>query len=221
MSTTRSQSSYLLAIIIALIFISVSLSADDLRGAGHTVPAYIDLEFSEQHVNEPDGSMVINIIRSGDYRQTTTVDFQTSEVEASEGRDYKGAGGTITFQPGEGFKTVVLDIIADDQAEQSESFRFEVSAAGPNCVVSRGSAVIWIHDTAAALSEPVLEITPAANNSFLLAWESSRSCSLERSLDPAFGYWEPVDCNPDVSGNRYQVVHPADGPIYFFRLRTE
>ena len=221
MSTTRSQSAYLLAMIIALIFVSASLVAADLRGAGHTIPAYIDLEFSEQRVNEPAGSVVINIIRSGDFRQTIIVDFQPSEIEASEVQDYKGLGGTITFQPGEGFKTVVLEILADEQSEGPESLLFEVTASGPNCVISRGSCQIWIEDTAATLSNPRLEITPGGIDSVLLSWESSRPCSLERTLDPASGSWEQVDCFPDVSENRYQVVHRREGPIYFFRLRSQ
>lgn len=221
MSTTRSHSAYLLAIIIAFIFVSISLSAGDFRGAGHTLPAYIDLEFTEQRVVEPSGTVIVNIIRSGDYRQTTTINYQTSEIEASQGKDFKGSGGTITFQPGEGFKTVVIDILSDDQVEQPESFLFEVTAAGPNCVISRGSCLIWIDDTAAALSEPRLEISPGADNSVLLSWESYRTCSLERTLDPASGYWESVNCTADVAGNRSQVIHRLDGPIYFFRLRSE
>jgi hypothetical protein len=220
MSTTRSQSAYILAIILALIFVSVSL-ADDLRGAGHTIPAYIDLEFSEHRVNESAGSVLINIIRSGDYRQSTTIDFQTTEIDASEGQDYKGSGGTITFQPGEGFKTIVLEILPDEQTEQSESFLFEVTAAGPNCVISRGSCQVWIDDSASAISDPALEIAPADDNSVLLSWESARPCALERSLNPPSGEWERVDCAPDVSGNRHRVVQPLQGAIYFFRLRTE
>src|SRR5688572_9458711 len=150
MRLTQSHASFLHAI-IALIFVTASFSADDLRGADHTMPAFIDLEYTEQRVDEASATVVINIIRSGDFRQTTTINFQTSEIEASEGQDYKGAGGTITFEPGQGYKTVVLEIIRDSEAEQPESFRFDVSPAGPNCIVSRASAVIWIDDTALAI----------------------------------------------------------------------
>lgn len=221
MSTTRSVSPLLLLIITILIFVSVSLAADDLRGAGHTMPAFIDVEFSVQRVNEPAGAVAINIIRSGDYRQTTTIDYHTSEIDASEGADYKGSGGTITFQPGEGYKTVILDILSDDFLEEPESFAFEITSAGPNTVLSSPSCVVWIDDHPAPISPPTLEIVAGADNTVLLSWESARPCALERSNDPAAAVWEPVNCSPDTNGSRSQVIQQFDGTIYFYRLRAD
>src|SRR5687768_16316778 len=76
----------------------------DFKALDYETPAYVDLEFSEVRVNEPAGAVTINIVRTGDFRRTTTVEYQTIEDEASEGQDYKGAGGTLVFRPGEGFK---------------------------------------------------------------------------------------------------------------------
>mgnify|MGYP003577180862 CR=1 FL=1 len=103
LSTTKSQSAFMWAIILALIFVSASLYASDFKAQGHTVPSYVDLELSEIRVNESAATVTLQLIRSGDFRQSCTVDFKTAESEASEGRDYRGTGGTLTFNAGESF----------------------------------------------------------------------------------------------------------------------
>src|SRR6187549_846431 len=129
-----------------LLAAGLSAAAADFKAADFDTPAYVDLEFSEIRVNEPAGTVAINILRSGDFRQTTTIEYQTVEQDngAAEGQDYKGAGGTIVFKPGEGFKTVVVEIVRDDQEESSESFRLELSSSDPNAALMRSSAVITI-----------------------------------------------------------------------------
>ena len=217
MRCTKSQSAFMLAIITALIFLSASLSAADFSAKGYETPAYIDIEFGELRVNEPAGSITINIFRSGDFRQTTTVEYQTSEVEASEGRDYKGTGGTITFQPGEGFKTITLEILADEQSEAAESFLFELTGAGPNTVLGQASAIIWIDDFAPGISQPSLEIAAASNSEIVLTW-FGKPTAVERSANPGTG-WEQLDCTPVVEGGRCEVIQPITETPYFYRLR--
>ena len=214
--TTRSQSAYLLAIILALIFVSASLFA------GYETPAFVDIDRSEYRVNESEGTVSITLVRSGDFRQTTTVDYQTMELEATEGSDYKGTGGTITFRPGEGYKQITVQITADDSSEPSESFNFELTGCGPNTVLGRAWASVWIEDApSAGPVQPKIEIASAPNGQILLTWESTRACDLERSANPANGSWEPVTCNPVAEGNRFQVTQPLGGTIYFYRLRAE
>ncbi|MGZ8899966.1 MAG: Calx-beta domain-containing protein, partial [Limisphaerales bacterium] len=194
MRCTKSQSAFLLAIIMALIFLSASLSAADFKATGYETPAYIDIEFGELRVNEAAGSITINIFRSGDFRQSTTVEYRTSEIEASEGKDYKATGGTLIFQPGEGFKTLTLEILVDGELEGPESFLFELTGAGPNTVLGRSSAVIWIDDGAPGISQPSLEIATAPNNQIVLAW-SGEASELQRTADPING-WEKVETTP-------------------------
>lgn len=217
--STKSHSAFLLALILALIFVSASLFAADFKATGYTTPAYIDIELSEVRVAEPAGTVTINLIRSGDYRQTTTIDYQTSEVEASEGRDYKGAGGTIIFQPGESLKSITFEIIPDEQAESAESFTLDITGSGPNSVVTRSSTTIWIDDAPRAISQPRLEIA-AAEGAILLSWEADQVCGLERSANPGSGVWEAVPCNPTAEGNRFEVAQPLGGTLYFYRLRA-
>jgi hypothetical protein len=221
MRTSKSQSAFMLAIILALIFVSVSLSAADFQAKGYETPAFVDVESSELHVNEPAGTVTINLFRSGDYRQTSTLDYQTSEVEASEGQDYKGAGGTITFQPGESFKSVVVQITADAQTESAESFLFEITGSSANTVVGRASTTVWIDDAPAAISQPELEIAAAGPGKILLSWTASGACALERSADPGSSIWEVVSCDPIIENDLHQVVRPIETTFYFYRLHAE
>ena len=218
--TKPTSSALLLAVITALIFLGANLSAGELKAFGHETPAYIDFELSEIHVSE-DGTVSINIIRTGDFRQMTTIDYQTTEVEASQGKDYKGSGGTITFQPGEGYKTIILELLADDQPESPESFLFEITGAGPNTVVLRPSTTVWIEDAPLSISQPRLQIASARDGNILLSWEGSDQIAVERCSNPASGIWEEVDCTPSVDAGRCEVSQPLSGTLYFFRLRAD
>jgi hypothetical protein len=221
LSTTKSQSAFILAIILALIFVSASLYASDFKAQGYTTPSYIDLELGEVRVSESAGTATLQLIRSGDFRESTTVDFQTAEAEASEGRDYKGTGGTLTFRAGESFKTVSIELLADDEMESPESFTFNITSADPNTVVGRASTTVWIEDAPALAARPALEITPTGDGSILLSWPSSRPCALERSANPAVGPWESVNCTPVLNGDRFEVTQPVGGVFYAFRLRAD
>ncbi len=196
------------------------LEAADFKASGYDTPAYVDLELGEVRVHEPAGTVTINIIRTGDFRQTTTVDYQTVEDDASEGQDYKGAGGTLVFRPGEGFKTVTVEIVRDDQEESLEGFRFELTSSDPNCLLMRSSTLVVIEDSPSPIAGPELQIASAGNGQIMLSWEGSEGCALERTTTPDAGNWERVECNPSINGNRCEVVQPAmAGAYYFYRLR--
>src|SRR5687767_8412522 len=179
------------ALALATLLTGISLQAGDFKALDYETPAYVDFELSEVSVNEPAGTVAINIIRTGDFRRTTTIEYQTVEDDASEGADYKGAGGTLVFKPGEGFKTIVLEIIRDEEVESLESFRFELSSSDPNCMLMRSTALVVIEDQPVPIARPELQIAAAAGK-ILLSWDGSDTCALERTETPAAGNWEPV-----------------------------
>ena len=181
------------------------------------------MEFREIRVNEPAGTIAINILLSGYFRQTTTIQYQTFDQNdgAAEGQDYKGACGTIVLKPGEGFNTVVFEIVRDDQEESSESFRLELSSSDPNCALMRSSALVTIEDAPVPVSQPELQIAAAPGGNVLLSWEGPTQCSLERTTNPALANWEAVSCTPVVSGDRTEVTQPVGGTFFFYRLRSE
>ena len=215
MRPTKSLLRYTVAVTLASFG---TLYAGDFKKLGYETPAYVDLEFTEMRVNEPAGTLAINIIRTGDFRQTTTVDYQTVADSASEGQDYKGAGGTLVFKPGEGFKTITLEVLSDEAAEDSENFRFELTTTDPNAMLMRRSLQVTIEDAPMPVGPPQLQVASAGGN-ILLSWEGSDTCALERTTNPAGGAWEQVACAPVTDGNRCEVAQPLGGPLFFYRLR--
>jgi|SRR5688500_6619521 len=221
LSTTKSQSAFMWAIILALIFVSASLYASDFQTQSHTTRSYVDFELTSIRVNESAGVLNVQVVRSGDYRQPATIEFQTVESEASEGSDYKGTGGTLTFKAGESFKTISLEIRSDEEIESAESFVLQITTADPNTQVERSSATIWIEDAPVVAAQPALDIVPNPDGSILLSWQSARPCGLERTANPASGPWESVSCTPVLNGDRFEVVQPVGGVFYAFRLRAD
>jgi len=206
-----------------LLWLSSALSQLDVHAQVHaldyTTPAYIDFEFTDMTVYENEASVVVNIFRTGDFRQYTRIDFATEEITADEGQDYNGVGGTITFQPGEGMKQIVIPLIADDKTEPDETFRLVLSDASPNTLLMRDSITITIKDSAGPISAPKLQIASAGPGKVAISWDGDSTCSLERSADAASGLWESVSCTPTVTGTHCEVIQPAGGILYFYRLR--
>jgi hypothetical protein len=56
-----------------------------------------------------------------------SVDFNTSDGTATSGNDYAETGGTITFQPGQRMRTVVVPVLHDAADEPDETFLLRLS----------------------------------------------------------------------------------------------
>jgi hypothetical protein len=192
-----------------------------LHAYGYDTPAYIDFEFSEISTEPGDKTVSINLNRTGDFRQSTTIEYATEEITAVEGRDYKGAGGTITFQPGEGYKTITIDLLPNPSSETNRSFRVKLTGSNNYTVLMRDSVTISLPDGETALSLPAkLAVTAGSNGTILLSWQGEHQV-LERSSNPASGEWEAVPCTPVATNGRFEVSQAAGGLFYAFRLRTE
>ncbi|WP_431233339.1 cellulase family glycosylhydrolase [Mycolicibacterium psychrotolerans] len=77
--------------------------------------------------------------------QTITVHYATSGGTATEGSDFVGAAGTLTFLPGETSKTVAVTVLGDSAAEKTETFT--VSLSGPvNATLAEATGVGTIVD---------------------------------------------------------------------------
>ncbi|WP_431239108.1 cellulase family glycosylhydrolase [Mycolicibacterium aichiense] len=76
---------------------------------------------------------------------TVTVHYATSGGTATEGSDFVGAAGTVTFLPGEMSKTVAVTVLGDSAAENTETFT--VALSGPaNATVADATGVGTIVD---------------------------------------------------------------------------
>jgi hypothetical protein len=211
----------LLSLSVSIFTISAFGGDGGIHAYGYETPAYVDVEFSEIATKPGDKTVSINLNRTGDFRQSTTIEYTTEEITAVEGRDYKGAGGTITFQPGEGYKTISIDLLPNPSTETNRSFRVKLSGSSNFTVLMQDSVTVNLPDAQGALSLPAkLEVTPGANGTIILAWQGEHQV-LERSTNPAVGEWESVPCTPIATSGRFEVSQPAGGLFYAFRLRTE
>ena len=78
-------------------------------------------------VNEADGLVSIDVIRTGDNNQTASVDYTTNDGTARANSDYVVTSGTLSFSPGETSKTITLPIHEDNLAEPTETLTLSLS----------------------------------------------------------------------------------------------
>ena len=214
--------STLLARLIAAALLSVSVSAQ-IKPLSYTTPTYIDLEASEYEVTEGMTNIAIAVFRTGEFRVSTSIDYRTVEIDASEGQDYSGAGGTLVFQPGEGYKTISIPIHADDSPEGAEAFRIELTCENPKVVFFRQSATISIIDPAQSLAAtPRLEIRAGEPGTILLQWKDSTArYALEKAPSAQPTQWAAVATSPVVHDGKQTVQEPIDGNLFFYRLKAQ
>ena len=83
------------------------------------------------------GSVIVTLSEASS--STVTVDYSSADGSATGGGvDYTGVSGTLTFAPGETFKTISVPVINDSLAEASETFTLTLSGQ-TNAVLSTTS----------------------------------------------------------------------------------
>ncbi len=84
-----------------------------------------------------DFSVTIAVTRTGDTSTTATIDYTTANGSASAGSDYLSTSGTLTFNPGETTKNIVVSLLNDAPPEPTETF--SVTLSNPTGGASLGS----------------------------------------------------------------------------------
>jgi hypothetical protein len=205
---------------ISLCLIPLPLAAQ-IRALNYDTPSYIEVERSEIRAHEGTATVTINLIRTGEFRLTTKVDYSLFEQSATAGEDFKPAGGTVVFKPGEGFKTISLELLADDEAEPDETFALKLSASHEQTIIISDTVTMVIQDMPPAISDiPILNITAADHAAIKLSWQGHADATLERAANPESVAWEPVRCTVQMTGSTCEVTELAAGKFYFYRLRA-
>jgi hypothetical protein len=188
-----------------------------LRRQSYETPAIIETEFSS--LRAPEGTNVarINLFRTGEFREYTRIDYATIEGTAEEGADYKGTGGTLVFQPGEGMKTIELQILGDRKRETDEQFAIKFTALSADTILVRETVTITIQDVSPR-AVPKLVIAPAPQGAVKLSWESDTDLLLQRNADPAGSTWETVTTEIVSTDDRREVTENNGGKNFFYRL---
>jgi len=113
-------------------------------------------------VSENAGTATITVNLSGASAQTVTVNYATSNGNATAGSDYTAASGTLTFNPGNTTQTFNVTILDDAIFEGDETVNLALSSPGNATLGSPGTAVLTITD-----ATPVTGITREVDGNIL------------------------------------------------------
>jgi len=133
---------------------------DPKSGATLSSPSYLTvrvngvansgiIQFPEDSINvaENQGTVTINVSRSGGSDLAASVDFQLVSASAIIGQDVEDATGTLDWADGDlTDKTITLNIINDTDSETEESFNVELINATGAAAGSRTSFQVFIDD---------------------------------------------------------------------------
>ena len=120
------------------------------------------LTIEDQDVMEDAGTMVFTVTMSVASSDAVTVSYQTQDGTATQGTDYEGTTGTVTFSPGGSLTQAITVTITDDALdEEDETFKVMLSNAAIQRDDSRrrGDGTITDDD-----DPPVLSLTPASQS---------------------------------------------------------
>ena len=106
-----------------------------LVSAAGDMPTGLQLPNSTTFWNESSPSIQIPVSRTGSVGGTSTVNYSATGVTATPGTDFMSQSGSVTFNPGERNKNIVLPIVNDSIYEGAESFTVSITGAGGNEVI--------------------------------------------------------------------------------------
>ncbi|HSE16433.1 MAG TPA: Calx-beta domain-containing protein [Pyrinomonadaceae bacterium] len=106
----------------------VYLVQTELVSKAAPIPTGIQFETDRLFVREGTPTISVKVARTGDVSGTASIDFATSDGNATAGSDYIAVSGTLTFVPGELSKNISIPIIDDNLFETGdETFKLTLS----------------------------------------------------------------------------------------------
>ncbi|EMI57315.1 protein containing Legume lectin, beta chain [Rhodopirellula sallentina SM41] len=111
-------------------------------------PGVISLQTSNVNVDEDAGTVSIEVIRSGGSDGEVTVDYETQEGTATDGADFVGQQGTLTFENGQTSQNIVIALSNDNTIESNEAFNVTIDnvTGGATLLVPRTATVTIVDD---------------------------------------------------------------------------
>ena len=158
------------------------------------------------------GRAVFTVSVSSPTSRQVTVEYATSDGTATDGADYTGGSGILTFAPGETGKTISFAVADDSLDEEDETFTLTLSGpSNATLAVAVATALIVDDDEAPVLS--MADVTVA---------ESAGTAELTASLSGPSGKTVSVDYATSdgtaVAGSDYEAV---SGSLMFAPGETE
>ncbi|MEO5946210.1 MAG: MopE-related protein, partial [Chitinophagaceae bacterium] len=127
----------------------------------------VSLSIADVTVNETVGTAIIPVTLSAATGNTVTVKYRSSNGTARHPKDYTHVSGTLTFNPGETIKNIIVPIIAEALAEPDENFFIELSKP-VNATISDGSGTVTITEAAPLKSFKNNPVTEASDQDKLI-----------------------------------------------------
>ena len=163
----------------------------------------------------------LTILRGNDMLGgSITVDYATSDLSAHAGQDYQSATGTLTFQPNETIKTLVVPILNGRAGLGAKTFRVNLSNPTSGIALGKLSATVSIqgsYSSVAPAFEPGLRIDSQGGLG-LVSW--SGGGQLQRADQPQ-GPWQtltglqsPSTVQSPFSAGFYRIKHPRPVNVY-------
>jgi dienelactone hydrolase len=130
----------------------------------------VQFEFSQYCMQENEGALTVKVLRGTDVDLPPfTVDFATTNLNATAGQDYTETKGTLDFGVGETVQTITVPITYDEQREPDEKFSLFLSNPSAGVVLGKnGTATITILDTAGMVAHQFDRIAVLADQSVQL-----------------------------------------------------
>jgi hypothetical protein len=117
------------------------------------------VQFTQIHfvADENAGGVQVSVRRTGDTSGTTTVDYMTTGITASDRSDFTAAVGTLVFAPGETLKSFEVLLTDDVLVEGFESLRLLLTNPSGALLGSPGNVLMEIrdNDSSTGLANPV------------------------------------------------------------------
>ena len=89
--------------------------------------SFLNLSASQYSAKETDAGATITILRSGDLTRKVAVQFTAGGGSSSPPSEYQPLSQTVTFNPGDTVKTVVVHLMDDHQFDQNETVQLTLS----------------------------------------------------------------------------------------------
>ncbi|MEM9659061.1 MAG: carbohydrate-binding domain-containing protein, partial [Planctomycetota bacterium] len=108
----------------------------------------LGVQLTSIDVDEDEGSVTVNVVRSGGSEGTIALDYATENNSAISGVDYLARSGRLFFAPGETVQAIVVPIVNDLADESDENFFVTADAAlgGATISPSADAATVTIVD---------------------------------------------------------------------------
>jgi len=107
------------------------------------------LSISGASVNEGNSGLIsasVAVTLSKAFTSPVTVNYATANGSATGGSDFNSASGSLTFNPGEVSKSVVVSVIGDTTVESNETFTVGLSSASGASIATSQATVTIVND---------------------------------------------------------------------------